>query len=296
MRAMPRVEVHPETSIIERMPAQPRMPVAPVLPPRRGELTVMFSCRGGSGATTLAVNTAALVARTTRSVCVVDLDLQLGDVCSALDLEPTTSLSSVAREASTLDSVSLRRRLAQHGSGVCALAQTGHLDDLDPQLAARMPALLDTLRANFDHVIVDGIRDFGDMALAALEAATRIVVVITQDVPSVRRAARVLDLLGRLGIESARIAVVVNRALGKAAIDDTAIERALGTAISARVREDVRVAEALDTGALLVDIARTRPIVDDLACVASMCRPSDPTATARRPERGVLGLFRRGGK
>jgi pilus assembly protein CpaE len=226
---------------------------------------------------------------------VLDLDLQLGDVCTALDLASPTSLSAVAREAHTLDAVSLRRRLAQHGSGVCALSQAGHVDDLDPQLASRMPQLLTTLRANFDHVVVDGVRDFGDLSLAALEVATRILLVVTQDVPSVRRAARVLTLLAHLGIDDSKVAVVINRSVRRAAIDDSAIERALAKPIAARVREDGRVPESLDAGALLVDVARSRPIVDDIAAVTALCRPADPTASTRRAPRSLFS-FLRGGK
>ena len=292
VRVVPRVQMDMEPSVIERMPMPPRVaaPPAPAafvpLAPRRCELTVVFSCRGGSGATTLAVNTAAMIARAGRSVCLVDLDLQLGDVCTALDLESQTSLMAVAREAQTLDAVSLRRRLAQHGSGICALSQAGHLDDLDPhQLAARLPSLLDTLRANFDHVVVDGVRDFGDLSLAAIEAATRILLVVTQDVASVRRAARVLSLLGSLGIDDSKVSIVLNRAVRRAAVDEAAIERALAKAIAARVREDGRVADSLDNGALLVDVARSRPIVGDIAGLAALCRPADPTASVRAPRR-----------
>ncbi|MBA3464928.1 MAG: AAA family ATPase [Deltaproteobacteria bacterium] len=289
------VPVVEEYSVIEQLPRAPRatppeVQVAQTAP--RGELTVVFGCRGGAGSTTLAVNTAAMLARGAKSVCLVDLDLQLGDVCVALDLEPQTSLSAVAREAHALDAASLRRRLVQHGSGVCALTQAGHVEDLDPALPARLPLLLDTLRGHFDHVVVDGVRDFGDVSLAALEQATRILVVVTQDVASVRRAARVLTLLARLGIADGRCALVVNRAVRRAAIDDASIERALGMKIAARVREDGRVGEALDAGALLVDVARSRPIATDLATVATLCKTKEAPRTST-PRRGLFGWLRR---
>ena len=259
-----------EASVVERMPQATPVPAPLPRQVRRGALTVVFGCRGGSGATTLAINTAAQLVRAGRSVCVVDLDLHLGDVFVALDLEAPTSLAAVAREAGSLDATSLRRRLAQHASGLCALSQAGHVDDLDATLPQRLPGLLDTLREHFDHVIVDGVRDFGDAALPALEAATQVLVVVTQDVPSVRRAARVLGILRRLGVDESRARLVVNRAVRGAAIDDTAIERALALKVAARVREDDRVARALDDGVLLLDIARTRKIAGDLAAVATL--------------------------
>ena len=94
-----------------------------------------------------------------------------------------------------------------------------------------------------------------------------------------RRAARVLTLLGRLGIDASKIHVVLNRTVRRAAIDDSAIERALAKRIAARVREDGVVAEALDAGALLLDVARTRGIVDDVEEIATLCRGgAAPTA------------------
>jgi pilus assembly protein CpaE len=281
-----------EPSVLDYLPrpapAPTPAPVAYTQP--RGELTVVFGCRGGAGATTLAVNTGAALLRGGQSVCLVDLELQLGDVCVALDVAAQTSLAAVAREAHALDAASLRRRLAQHGSGLCVLSQTGHVEDVDPGLPSRLPALLDTLRANFAHVVVDGVRDFGDVALPALEAATRILLVVTQDVPSVRRAARVLTLLARLGIDGSRVHVVLNRTVRRAAIDDAAIERALAKRISARVREDGVVAEALDAGALLLDIARTRSIVGDVDQLAALCRGAAPPAKRGWFSRGKAGV------
>jgi pilus assembly protein CpaE len=259
-----------EASVMERMPQATPVPAPLPTKALRGALTVVFGCRGGSGSTTLAINTAAQLVRLGRSVCIVDLDLHLGDLFVALDLEAQTSLASVAREAASLDATSLRRRVAQHASGICALTQAGHVDDLDATLPARLPALLDALRGHFDHVIVDGVRDFGDVAIAALEAATAVLVVVTQDVPSVRRASRALGILRRLGVDESRSRLVVNRAVRGAAIDDLAIERALSIKVSARVREDDRVAKALDDGVLLLDIARTRKITADIAAVAAL--------------------------
>ncbi len=119
-------------------------------PTTQGQVVCMFACRGGAGATTLTVNMAATLARAGKKVCVVDLDLQLGDVFVALDLQPETSIAALAREASTIDGAALRRRLARHDVGFYALTQTGRIDDIDEHLVERMPALLSTLTSEFD--------------------------------------------------------------------------------------------------------------------------------------------------
>jgi pilus assembly protein CpaE len=248
----------------------------------RGKVIVVFGCRGGAGSTMLAVNVGAQLARTGKSVCVLDLDLQLGDVFVALDLDAQTSLSAVAREAGTLDAASLRRRLVRHDSGLYALSQTGRLDEIDPELPERMPALLKALRSHFDYVVVDGVRDFGDHALAAMDVADKIALVLTQDVQAVRRAARVVQLFRRLNYADRKIHVVLNRHSNKAVVDDGEVERVLGLPVTASVRNDYeRMRKALDEGSLLHDTARGTGVARDVERVARSLL-SDPQR--REPE------------
>jgi Flp pilus assembly CpaE family ATPase len=287
-----------EPSVVESMPLAPRAPV-PQQPARQpgpgieqpgelpvagaqGKVIVLFGCRGGAGTTTLAVNTAGAIARSGKSVCIVDLDLQLGDVFVALDLTPETSLSALAREASTIDASALKRRLARHDSGIYALTQTGHPGDVDPQLAERLPALMSALADHFDYVIVDGVRDFGDYALAALDMADQVALVLAQDVASVRRAARAVTLFRRLGYSDVKLRLVLNRATRRARIGEPEIMRALGLRVAARVRNDFkRAASALDDGALIGDVARGSGLADDVVALATTLRAgADPTAGA----------------
>src|SRR5262249_21197550 len=144
---------------------QAAFPTERPAPRKRGKLLVFFGCRGGAGATMLSVNVASSLARAGAGVCVVDLDLQLGDVFVALDLEPNTSLAGVAREMDALDAAALRRRLVRHESGVYALSQTGRLDDVDAAFPERLPALLTFLLGHFDFVIAHRVPDFGHAAL-----------------------------------------------------------------------------------------------------------------------------------
>lgn len=262
-------------------PSRPRDESYDLAVEPRGKVIVVFGCRGGAGATMLAVNVAAQLVRGGKSVCVLDLDLQLGDVFVALDLEANTSISALAREAGTLDAAGLRRRLVRHDSGVYALSQTGRLDDVDETLSERMPALIRALRENFDYVIVDGVRDFGDNALAAMDVADKIALVLTQDVQAVRRAARVSQIFRRLNYGDRKIHVVLNRHTSRSNVDETEIERVLSMPVTAFVREDTeRTRKALDEGSLLHDVARGSGVARDVDTVAHTLQ-LDPQRGAR---------------
>jgi pilus assembly protein CpaE len=247
-------------------------------PVNRGKIICVFGCRGGSGATMLAVNVASALSKGGKSVVVVDLDLQLGDVFVALDLDAPTSLAALSREVKQLDGAGLRRRLVRHDSGVYALSQTGRLDDIDDNLAERLPGLLGSLAEHFDYVVVDGVRDFGDCALAALDAADKIAMVVTQDVQAVRRASRVAQLFRRLNYADRKIHLVLNRHTSKATVDEKEIERVIGLPVTATVRNDyLRLRKALDEGSLLHDTARGSGVHRDVELVARTLL-SDPTS------------------
>ncbi len=288
--------VPPPPPAFSDSPAPPRADVPPAVPAYAalGHVICVFGCRGGAGATTLSVNMAAQLARAGKRVCVMDLDLQLGDVFVALDLEPETSIAALAREASTIDGAALLRRLARHDLGFYAVTQTGRIDDIDEHLVERMPALLASLTNHFDYIIVDGVRDFGDYALSVLDMADSVALVVTQDVAAVRRAGRVVTLFRQLGYGADKLRLVVNRRTRKSPVTEDEIERALQMPIAASVRNDYkRMRAAFDDGALVGDVARQSGVTRDIDKLAGVLAP-DPTAAAPTAKQGLLARLKGG--
>jgi len=263
-------------------------------PGRAGEVIAVFATRGGVGATTIAINTAASLAARGNEVCVIDLNLELGDVFVALDIEATTSLAAVARDADKLDGSTLRRRMVRHSSGVWALGQEGAIDDVGEDFASLLPELFALLRRNFDYVIIDGLRGFAEHVLAALDAASQVHVILAQDVMSVRRAARAITLFRRLGYGDDRLRVLLSRS-GRSPVTSAEVQRSLGLAVTATFRDDPRrVQSALDAGALVCQLAAGKGIGRDFAEAAAVLE-SARRRTADRgytvPRRGALAAF-----
>lgn len=260
---------------------------------RRGEIMAMFSARGGVGTTTIAINTAAHLAARGNEVCIVDLSLELGDVFVALDLEATTSIASVAREASRLDGSTLRRRLSRHASGVWCIGQEGNVDDLQGDLAQLLPAFFNLLASNFDYVIIDGLRRFDDHSVAALDIASQIHLVLGQDVMSVRRAGRAITLFRRLGYADSRLRLAVSRMRGNSQVNRYEIENALRVPVSATFRDDPRRVEtALDAGALVSQLAK-KGIAGDLEVFAGQLDDERKQTSARASSPASPGFFSR---
>ncbi len=226
-----------------------------VMPEGRGKVIVVFGCRGGAGATTVTANLASAIAATGQSTCVVDLDLQLGDLFVALDLEPTCSMLEVARDAPNLDVAGLRRKLSAHDKGFHALSQVLRPEEVDADLVHRLPELLGLMRKAFDVIVIDGVRDFSESALCALDLANEVLLVAGADVLSTRRASRVLRLLRKLGYADSRVKLLLNHADRIGAVSQSEVERALELEAFGSIRHDPRGAsKALNRGKLLSDV------------------------------------------
>jgi pilus assembly protein CpaE len=242
---------------------------------RTGHVTAIFPAKGGMGATTVATHLAGALARLERRACLVDVDLELGDVLSFLDMRDTYSLADVVANVQRLDRELLDASVPRHPSGVWVVSQTerpGGADAIDPGGVTRV---IRFLRQHYDDLVLDGIRDFGDTSLAALDLADRIVLLVTQEVPAVRDARRCVDIFRQLDYDLSRVLVVVNRHHRNSPITAQVIEETVGLPVVAVVGNDFQaLSRAVNRGVLLWDEAPRSPVVRDVERLAELLAPT----------------------
>ncbi|WP_052668990.1 AAA family ATPase [Nitriliruptor alkaliphilus] len=217
-----------------------------------GSLLVLAGSKGGVGTTTLSVLLSQHLAATepSRSVCLVDLDLQTGDVRAMLDLNHRRSITDLVAVADELTTRHFDEALIRHASGVQVLLPPvdGELgEDVDTTAARR---ILAALRARFDLVIVDLGTTMTEASAAAVEMADRAIIVAQPEVPSLRGANRLLALWQRLAIRDGEVHVVVNRTSRDHEIQPDLVDRVLKaptlrTSVPARFRD---LEAAVNTG------------------------------------------------
>jgi pilus assembly protein CpaE len=259
-------------------------------PGAASRVTAVFAPKGGVGATTLAVNLAASIAAGAERTCLVDLDLQLGDAQSFLDVEGGYSISDVLANERRLDRDLLDASVAQHQSGVRLLSQSSRLEEAEHVDAGAVAKLLAFLRGQYSHVFVDGLRNFDELSLAALDGADRVLLVVTQQVPSVRNAQRSMQVFRKLGYGETKISLVVNRFQKASTITPAVIGETVGLPVLATVANDyASLQRALHHGKTLAEAAPRSSATHDVAALAELLAGGPP----RRP-RGVFGrLFSR---
>src|SRR5207302_1325645 len=102
--------------------------------------------KGGAGKTTMATNLAMGLAQIAPGdVVIVDLDLQFGDVASALGIAPEATFTDATRLLAKLDATTLKANLAAHSSGLyvlCAPLTPTEADDVTTEQIDKVVNLL----------------------------------------------------------------------------------------------------------------------------------------------------------
>ena len=172
-------------------------------------LISIFSTKGGSGKTTIAVNMAVAMARLGKRVVLVDLDLQFGDVGVFLNVSRSDTISELAGEPQLSASV-INSYLDHHSSGVDVL-----LAPLSPEMAElvkteHVDRILTVLRAEYDAVICDLAPSLDDTALLAVDRSDVTYFVTNPEVSVLKNTHTCLNVLKTLHLSDA-IRLVLNK-------------------------------------------------------------------------------------
>ncbi|MGA7270079.1 MAG: AAA family ATPase [Acidimicrobiia bacterium] len=269
-----------------------RRVVAPPEPdagePGRGKVITVMSAKGGSGKTVTATNLALLLTRYEgKRVCLVDADLQFGDCCLVLQLEPRFTMVNAAHEIHHLDTSLLSTLLTEHSSGLKVLAAPLEPAFADDITTAGLMQMIDLLRESFDYIIVDTASMLDELLLSLVEIADHVLMVVDMDLPSVKNAKLALETLRLLKFPTDRVQLVMNRANARARLDDKEIETALKMKIEAAVPSDGAVAASVNEGRPVVESAPKSRIAKGFESVAELIAGPVPEPSSGR------GLFGR---
>lgn len=228
----------------------------------KGKIITVYSPRGGAGCTTLACNLAATLQNEDTKVVVVDGNLQYGDVAVLFNVQSKTSILDLAPRVEELEVELVDEVLATHPSGVRILAPS-RPERAELVTGPQFSQILTFLSQHYSYVIVDTAHRLNDVTLAALDISDVIVLLTTQDIPSISRVRKFLDLAPGLDIDSKRLLVIMNQFDQRILIDPEKVGQAFNLKIAAVLPLDNAVAiSAVNRGSpfmLHKDIG-TRPL------------------------------------
>jgi pilus assembly protein CpaE len=219
--------------------AAPTLPVVAqnvaVERPQFAEVLTVASSSGGCGKTFYATNLACyLAAQTGQRVCLVDLDLQFGEVSTALHLRPRFTISDLlSREPVDDDDLEehVVEYLEEHDLGFSVLAAPFSPADADMIAPKDVYKVMGALRRRFDYIVVDTPAQLSEIVLAAFDHSTRVLCMVTLDLPSIRNMRVFLTTLEKLRISSDSIGVILNKVEDDIGIDITDVQEVLDNKI-----------------------------------------------------------------
>ena len=277
------------------------------------ELIAFFSPKGGVGTTTLAVNTAVLLAGgggtapgarpgteipvPTSRVLLIDLDLQFGQVATHLNLSPRYDIAGLATDEQALADPELARaHLTSHSSGLVVLAAPVRPEADFRVTLDHLQRIIALMRPWFDHIIVDLGSRLDPRSLWLLEQANAHVFVLFPEIAALRAMSLLMAFLAETTPLQSRAVIVVNHVFPKELLKTRDVENLLRTKPAAEVPyTEVEMIRSVNEGVPLVIGRPASPATVALRQVAQAVigieRPE--AAPARKRERRSIFVRRR---
>ena len=239
-----------------------------------GKILAFLPCKGGSGATFLATNLGYQLADT-KSVLLIDLNLQFGDALSFVHAgKPTSTLSDVAHDISRLDTSFLAASTVKITPSYSILAAPEDLTKAMEIKPEHIDAILGLAVTQYDFVLLDMSRTLDTLAIKALDRAYRIFPVLQAGLPGLRHASKLLAIFNSLGYPAEKIELIVNRFEKGGDVGLDSIQRSLGAVKLRTVPNSYKeVNTSINQGDALVEVTRSNAVSKNLTEFALSLSP-----------------------
>jgi len=218
-------------------------------------IVAMFSAKGGAGTTTLAINTAAALARKfPRQVLLIDLAAPFGHAALFADLIATGSVASASKAAPPDFETVLRGNIVNHRSGMGVLPGTLRPEEVDTLTGDLVGRVLDVVVSWQKVIVVDLGTSLAEAALAVIERAECLVIVIPPEIAAMTDARRSLAIFRDImNVPDNRVELVLNQRSPHPPLDRAAVESILGRRMSVVVGfDDSRPEDSTLAGGLVI--------------------------------------------
>lgn len=203
-----------------------------------GQVIAVYSPKGGTGKTTIAVNLACVLRRNGASVALFDGVMQFGAIRHLLPVPPATR-SIVDLPAGAAMRASLPEAIWEGPGGIAVLLAPPRPEEADLVAASELSNAVGLLAATHDFVVVDTPSRLSEDTLAILDAASVILIVITYQGSTIANTRSAIDTFEALGYKGQKpLLLVVNQSDLTAGLSKGGMEHALNLPVVGEIPSD----------------------------------------------------------
>jgi pilus assembly protein CpaE len=204
----------------------------------KGQVIAIYSPKGGTGKTTIAVNLACVLRRNGASVALMDGVMQFGAVRHLLPVPPSTR-SIVDLPAGAAMRGSIGEAIWEGPGGIAVLLAPPRPEEADLVASAELTNAIGLLSDGHDFVIVDTPSRLSEDALAILDAANVILIIITYQGSTIANTRSAIDTFEALGYKGQKpLLLVVNQSDLTAGLSKGGMEHALNLPVVGEIPSD----------------------------------------------------------
>jgi pilus assembly protein CpaE len=238
-----------------------------------GKVITFYSPKGGSGCTTLATNLAVCLNNEDTSVVIVDANLQFGDVAVFLNEQGKFSILDLAPRADELDPEIVNSVTIRHSqSGIKILSAPMKPEQSDMVSAEQFAKVVRYLRSMYSYIIIDTASALQNITASAISNSDLLVLLTTQDIPSIKSSRLFLDEIDALGFERKRIVFVMNKFDKRIGITAEKVSENLKQEITAVIPFEERVIVSVNRGIPFLLVDKSRPLSRSILSLAEVVR------------------------
>ena len=236
------------------------------------KIITIYSNKGGIGKTTIAVNLALELAKATRDkVALLDLNLQLGDISTFLNLNPAFDVSYVIKNLIDKKDETLLKAFEKYkDTSMYILADPSYIEQSESITPQQITTLFKVLKKVFPYIVVDMSSNIDPNSLKILDLSDWIMFTTIVNIPAIRNSQRCLNLFKSRRYPSGKVKIIINRYMENDEIKIDDIETTLGEKIYWKIPNNYfSIMDSINKGVTVSEINSNSNIANSFRDLAS---------------------------
>ncbi len=234
-------------------------------------IITIYSNKGGIGKTTIATNLALELTKITRSkVALIDLNLQLGDISTFLNLSPSFDVAYVIKNLiDKKEEVLLNAFEKYKETDLYILSDPAYIEHAEAITSQQIDSLFKKLKKIFSYIIVDVSSSIDANSLKILDKSDYILFTSIVNIPAIRNAQRCLNLFKSRRYDKNKVKIIINRYIENDEITSYDIETALGEKIFWKIPNNFfTIMESINKGLFVSEVNSSSNIANSFKDLA----------------------------